>query len=91
MASPAPFTPRVTLDTVTGDAYIYLARDRNAILHPSPVKANRCAPKAMGSLMLDFDEQDRLCGIEVCGDAQSTLHPDLLMIAECDEHVEDEE
>lgn len=70
--------PRVTLDSEIGYSYIYLGEPTRGVVKISvPLTASRDDPAAVGSLVLDFDADGRLFGIEVAN-ATGVLRPELL-------------
>ncbi|MER7793955.1 DUF2283 domain-containing protein [Streptomyces sp. NPDC097640] len=66
---------RVTYDAETDMGYIYLVDEIG------PGEAVRQELTEDGSVILDFDAQGRLLGVELSG-AKSRLHPDLMAMAE---------
>ena len=76
--------PRVTLDPDTGYAYIYLAEPHPGIVENSIElePTDDTDPEALRSLVLDFDPDGRLVGIEVTGPANRVLRAELLDDAE---------
>ena len=73
-----PIRPRVNLDRSTGDAYISLGDiGVGGVKRSVPLMPEDTEPEAMGSLVLDFDRDGRLVGIEVSG-ANTVLRPELL-------------
>ncbi len=75
-----PFQPRVERDAVTGDTYIYLGAPHPGVVHQSIEleQRDRRDPGGLDRLVLDFDRQGRLVGIEVLGDVEKVLRPELL-------------
>jgi uncharacterized protein YuzE len=84
--------PRVTFDPDTGDAYIYLGESSSGVVKTSvPLWSRngllstlfgRRRPDALESLILDFDHDGRLFGIEIFGSAETVLRRELLQAAE---------
>lgn len=75
---------RVTQDSESGYGYVYLA-DIPAGGVKSSVQLggeNSAEPDALSSLVLDFDAEGRLVGIEVVGRAERVLRPELLAVAQ---------
>ena len=71
--------PRVSFDSETGYAYIYLAEPHAGIVKTSvPLTPADDDPAALSSLVLDFDSDGRLVGIEVLGPADAVLIHELL-------------
>ena len=71
---------RVTQDSESGYGYVYLA-DIPAGGVKSSVQLggeNPNDPDTLSSLVLDFDHEGRLVGIEVLGHAERVLRPELL-------------
>jgi hypothetical protein len=75
--------PRLTLDPVTGYGYIYLTEPRFGIAKTGVPLApyDESDPEALRSLVLDFDSDGKLVGIEVRGPALKVLRPDLIASA----------
>ena len=70
---------RVTFDAETGNAYISLAKSRSNLVKTSvPLWPVDDQPDALASLVLDFDADGRLVGIQVLEPADRVLHGDLL-------------
>jgi uncharacterized protein YuzE len=76
---------RLTLDPATGYAYIYLTEPRFGIAKTGVPLAlyEENDPEALRSLVLDFDSNGKLVGIdvEVRGPASKVLRPDLIASA----------
>jgi uncharacterized protein YuzE len=74
--------PRVEQDGSTGHAYVYLSEPHREIVeHSVPLRKQDDDPDALESLVLDFDRDGRLVGIEVVGRAETTLRAELLATA----------
>ncbi|MDA0167907.1 DUF2283 domain-containing protein [Solirubrobacter taibaiensis] len=74
---------RVTQDADTGYAYIYLSEPSRGSVERSVELERRDDddPEAMAHLVLDFDREGLLLGIEVIGRAERWLRPELLRYA----------
>jgi uncharacterized protein YuzE len=72
--------PSVEQDAETGYAYVYLCEPQRGIVKESIEleKRDDDDPDALESLVLDFDRDGRLIGIEILGRAEKTLRPELL-------------
>jgi hypothetical protein len=69
----------VTLDAETGYAYIYLGEPSVGVVKESvSLRPDDGEPDALHSLVLDFDREGRLFGIEVLVPADATLRAELL-------------
>jgi uncharacterized protein YuzE len=75
--------PRVTFDQQTEYAYIYLTEPYLGIAKTSVplVPTEDDQPDGLRSLVLDFDSDGKLVGIEVSGPASHVLRDDLLAAA----------
>ena len=73
---------RVTYDPQVDAAYIYLREiDSGGVKHTVPLDDLESNVESVGRLVLDFDEEGRLVGIEAL-DACEVLPPELLRDAE---------
>ena len=73
---------RVTYDPQTDAGYIYLREiDSGGAKHTVPLDELESDVEAVGSLILDFDEEGRLIGIEALS-ASEVLPPEILRDAE---------
>jgi uncharacterized protein YuzE len=75
--------PRVTYDDETGYAYVYLAEPFLGISNTGvPLEPyDRDDPEALRQIVLDFDREGRLIGIEIMGPARAVLRPELIEAA----------
>jgi uncharacterized protein YuzE len=70
--------PRVTLDEEVGYSYVYLGEPSVGVVKISvPLSREEGAPDALSSIVLDFDADGRLFGIEIAN-ADRVLRPELL-------------
>ncbi len=73
---------RVTYDPQVDAGYIYLREiDSGGAKHTVPLDDLECSVDAVASLILDFDDEGRLIGIEALG-ASEVLPPEILRDAE---------
>jgi uncharacterized protein YuzE len=71
--------PHVTFDAEAGSAYISLAEPRgNPVETSVPLWPVDDQPDALASLVLDFDADGRLVGIQALAPADRVLHGELL-------------
>jgi hypothetical protein len=71
--------PHVAFDAETGNAYISLATPRgNPVETSVPLWPVDDQPDTLASLVLDFDADGRLVGIQVLEPADRVLHGELL-------------
>ena len=74
---------RVTQDSESGYGYVYLGDiEAGGVATSVPLEGQADAPETLGSLVLDFDSDGHLVGIEVRGRAERVLRPELLSAAQ---------
>ena len=71
---------RVTQDSESGYGYVYLADiEAGGVKNSIQLGGEKSGdPDTLSSLVLDFDADGRLVGIEVMGRAERVLRPELL-------------
>lgn len=73
---------RVTYDPSVDTGYIYLRDiESGGAKHTVPLDSEESGVDSVGRIVLDFDDEERLIGIEVL-DASDVLPPELLRHAE---------
>ena len=73
---------RVTYDPNADAGYIYLRDiESGGAKHTVPLDSEEWGVESVGRIVLDFDDEERLIGIEVL-DASEVLPPELLRDAE---------
>ena len=74
---------RVTQDSESGYGYVYLAEiEAGGVATSVPLERQADAPDTLGDLVLDFDSEGHLVGIEVLWRAERVLRPEVLSVAQ---------